>query len=233
MKLFLITYFIQPNVYQILSLRHVINVKVVNELFYILFILVLSPKPGVYFTLTAQLTSDQPYFKCWVVTHGYCPPHRTTQDLLGECKTHIQGASWRWLYDSNLTEHFKHQLRCRSECKRPPPLQLSHLPHSIRHVFHSVCHAAAVQLWNAQKRTDKRTSAVGKGDGFFHPNPEPRSLGYGYSPGQQILHHRTEPFISRHLHVFIGTKDGTRWFLEIPFGSQISLVVNIICILVR
>lgn len=55
--------------------------KIVNEIFYILF-LVLSSKSGVYFTLTVHLHSDQPHFKCSLATRGRGLRQRTAQFYL-------------------------------------------------------------------------------------------------------------------------------------------------------
>ena len=66
-KLNLITCFIQPSISQIIS-QHIINIKIINELSYILLFLTKSLKSGLQFTLTAHPNSDEPHFKGSVAT---------------------------------------------------------------------------------------------------------------------------------------------------------------------
>lgn len=217
MKLFLITQFIQPNIYQLLSFRHVINIKVVNELFYILFVLVLSPKPGVYFTLRAQLTSDRPHFKCWLVTHRYCPPHRTTQHAV--CPTRPLGRMYNAYPGAvlMLTLWQQRDRTLQASAQMPQWVQETPIPSAFSPApFNQARFPQCVPC--SSRAAVKRTKAYWQEDlssrkrgWIFPPTPRAKKPGIRVQPWTN-LHHRTEPFVSQRLHVFIGTKDGTRWF---------------------
>lgn len=54
----LIVYFTQPNKLKILLFHYAINIKIINEIFDILFIVLSLWNPVTYFTLTAHLNLD-------------------------------------------------------------------------------------------------------------------------------------------------------------------------------
>ena len=60
-KLSIIVYFIQPSISEVLSFQHMIDQKIIREMFYIL-----SPakswKSSVYPVLTTHLSLDEPHF---------------------------------------------------------------------------------------------------------------------------------------------------------------------------
>lgn len=68
MKLILI-YFIEPNLSEVVSSPHLINIEIINEVLSFFFN-ARSSQPSVYFTLTAYLNVDEPHFKCSGITSG-------------------------------------------------------------------------------------------------------------------------------------------------------------------
>lgn len=71
---------IKHSLLQVLSCQHVINIKIINELFFHSFVflcLLLSVEIGVRFALLAHLNSDLPCFQCSEATYGLCQTAHT------------------------------------------------------------------------------------------------------------------------------------------------------------
>lgn len=209
-----------------------------RELFFFLFVVVLSLKSCVYFTLTTQLNSNWAHFKCWLVACRHWPLRRTAQPRVYAIPN---STAWEGGVMLTLWQSLDRKLQAPAQMlqwvlQTPFPSAYSLSPTQwdmLSTQRPSVCREAAPWLWNAPQHIDKRTSAVGKRVGFC---TQTRSR-EAWDPGATLedkwaasshgaIHFSISPCFHQH-------KRWNRMILEISFGSQISLVVKIMCIRVR
>lgn len=209
-----------------LSFQHVINVKIINELFYILFQNLVCiwclwhrsvqtghvSRAGEQHADTGQLVGQR----------GRAPVPSSQRDLSGDRRAFPRGCP-----NADVMTEPAGTLPAPAEM--PRPFGWLTPPHSAGRMSHrgpGVRHTAALQLQNARWHRDKRTSA----DGSAHAE-EPGTRGSALTGAEAASSHRDVHFsTSPHFH------RNNRWDRtprETPRGPQISLVAEIGRVLAR